>query len=141
MRHVQLVGPPIQPQFIIPYQWFWWMTLPISGAPTGWEISWECSNPGLWVGRGPTSSPSSWGLVKCPGDSLWGLFPKDTPSSGLQKVTCLSSLCQLRDLSHLSGDLPHQQLWLQGHQCGMSSTSWLNLSMFNSSMWAASSAH
>ena len=59
------------------------MTLPISGAPTGQGISQECSNSGLQVGRGPTLPPSSWALVQCLQDSLWGHLPKGAPSSRL----------------------------------------------------------
>ena len=77
-------------------------------------LPWKCSNYDHWVGWGSTSPVSNWALVKCPQDSQWGPSTEGTLSSGSRKVTCLSNLCWLRDLSHLSRDLPQQwlQLWL-----------------------------
>ena len=65
-------------------------------------------------------------------------MPKGASTSGLWKITCLSGLCWLEDLSCLSRILLQWWVQLWDNWCWMLSTSWLSLSIFNSSMWVAS---
>ena len=106
-------------------------------------ISWGCNISGLWPGKGPSLPLSIHVQVKCPWGSPQGPSPEIGSTPRSWKVTCLSNLCRLRNLSHLSRHLLYRQLPLRlwEHWCWMLSASWLSLLMSSSSLQAVSNAH
>ena len=115
----------------------------LSVAPMG-NLTYLCCSSQSWASPRNAQIPASgWaeGLNHLPPVALWSSALDvlsgasclmGVPSSGLQKVTHLSSLCQFGEWTCLSNDLPKGKLLGCWHL--VLSASLFSLSVFNSSM-------